>query len=204
MTAGGSSSRHARGPFAPRLEPDAEPRAVDAHELAFGLEDTVVRDQRIGEDRLRRFSLLDCRLDRCDLAGLVAREASWARVLVTGSRLTGADLAGARLQDVAFRDCRMDLASLAGARLERVSFEGCNLREADLGEARLHDVRLAGCDLSGAMVADADCSRVELRDGSYEDLRGISGLKGCSLAWPDLMALAPALAAAAGMRVLED
>jgi uncharacterized protein YjbI with pentapeptide repeats len=194
----------AREPFVARLAADAAPREVDAHELAFGLEDALLRDQRIGEQPLERFSLLDCRFERCDLAGLEAREASWARVEITGSRLTGATLAGARLQDVAFRDCRMDLTSFAGARLERVSFERCDLRESDFGEARLHDVRLHGCDLSDAYVADASCSRTELRDGSYEDLRGIAGLKGCSLAWPDLMALAPALAAHAGMRLIAD
>jgi uncharacterized protein YjbI with pentapeptide repeats len=194
----------AKEPFTARLDPGAEPRAVDLHELAFGLEDTLLRDQRVGEEPLERFSLLDCRLERCDLAGLQARAASWVRVVVTGSRLTGADLAGARLQDVAFRDCRMDLASFAGARMERVSFERCDLRESDLGEARLHDVRFAGCDLTGAYVADASCSRTELRDGVYEDLRGLAGLKGCSLAWPDLMALAPALAAQAGMRLITD
>jgi uncharacterized protein YjbI with pentapeptide repeats len=194
----------AREPFAPRLAADAAPREVDVHELAFGLEDTFVRDAFVGGTPLKRFSLLDCRFERCDLAGLEAREASWARVEIAGSRLTGADLTGARLQDVAFRDCRMDLAWLSGAKLERVTFERCDLREADLQQARLHDVRLLGCDLSGAIVADADCSRTELRDGTYEDLRGITGLKGCALAWPDLMALAPALAGALGVRVLTE
>lgn len=193
----------AREPFIARLGPDVEPRAVDDDELAFGLEDTLLRDRRV-DLPLRRFSLLDCRLERCDLAGLQARDASWVRVVISGSRLTGADLAGARLQDVTFRDCRMDLASFASARMERVAFERCDLRESDLGEARLHDVRLSGCDLTSAYVADADCSRTELRDGTYEDLRGIAGLKGCSLAWPDLMALAPALAGLAGMRVITD
>jgi uncharacterized protein YjbI with pentapeptide repeats len=190
-------------PFVARLPPDAPAREVDVHELAFGLEDTHVRDQRIGDAELERFSLLDCRLERCDLAGLAAPSASWARVEVSGSRLTGADLAGAQLKDVRFRDCRMDLVSLFGARLERVSFEHCNLREADLVEARLHDVSFAGCDLSAAIVADASCSRTELRDGTYEDLRGITGLKGCTLAWPDALALAPALAAALGLRVVD-
>jgi uncharacterized protein YjbI with pentapeptide repeats len=194
----------AREPFHARLDVDAEPRAVDEHELAFGLEDTLVRDQRIGGIALKRFRLLDCRFERCDLAGLEAPEASWVRVEIRGSRLTGATLAGAQLQDVAFRDCRMDLTSFAGARLERTSFERCDLRESDFGEARLHDVRLHGCDLSDAYVADASCSRTELRDGTYEELRGVSGLKGCSLAWPDLMALAPALAAQAGMRLIPD
>jgi uncharacterized protein YjbI with pentapeptide repeats len=194
----------AREPFAPRLDPGAEPREVDVHELAFGLEDTLVRDAFVGGTPLRRFSLLDCRFERCDLAGLEARDASWTRVEITGSRLTGADLAGARLQDVAFRDCRLDLAWLSGAKLERVTFERCDLREADLQQARLHDVRLLGCDLSAAMLADADCSRTELRDGTYEDLRGIGGLKGCSLAWPDLMALAPALAGALGVGVITE
>jgi uncharacterized protein YjbI with pentapeptide repeats len=163
-----------------------------------------VRDLRLPSAELRRLRLLDCRLDRCDLAGLQARDASWVRVVVGGTRLTGADLGGARLQDVTFRECRMDLSSFGGTRLERVSFERCDLRESDFIEARLHDVRFHGCDLSQAIVEDADCSRTELRDGTYEGLRGIGSLKGCALAWPDLMALAPALAHQAGMRVFTD
>ena len=191
----------AREPLPPRVAADRAPTAVTAEELADGLEGTVARDLRLPGARLGRLGLLDCAFTRCDLAGLDASESSLVRVELTGCRLTGGNAREALLRDVVLRDCRMDLASLAGARLERVTFERCDLRELDLHAARLHEVRLFGCDLSGAILEETDCTRCELRECTYADLRGIAGLAGATIGWPDAIELAPAFAAALGVRV---
>jgi uncharacterized protein YjbI with pentapeptide repeats len=192
----------ARDPAPPRLPPDRVPTPVEAAELAEGLESVRVRDAALAGARVGRLGLLDCALERCDLGGLAAGESSLVRVAVSASRLTGLDGAGALLRDVSFRDCRMDVASLRGARLERVRFEDCDLRELDLDGARLHDVGFSHCDLSQAILAGADCTRTELHDCTYDGLRGIEGLRGTAIGWPDAVALADQLAAALGIRVL--
>ena len=201
MTAGEPAP--AREPLPPRI-PDhrATPSAIDPGDLAEGLEGASVRDARLAGARIGRLGLLDCRLDRCELAGADAKHSSLVRVELAGCRLTGLEGEDVLLRDVRISDCRMDLASLRDARLERVTFERCDLRELDLQGARLHEVRFLACDLSEAIVADADCSRTELADCTYTDLRGLSGLRGTTIAWADAIELAPAFAAALGVRVV--
>jgi uncharacterized protein YjbI with pentapeptide repeats len=194
----------ARKPVAPVVPADRAAVQPAPGDLADGLEGLRLRDASLPSARLGRLGMLDCRVEQCDLAGLDASAASLVRVAVTGSRLTGLIAVEARLKDVDLRDCRMNLATLRDARLERVTFERCDLREADLQGARLHDVRFLGCDLSDALLGGADCSRVELRDCRYEGLRGVESLRGAALAWPDAMALAGQLAAALGIRVLDE
>ena len=191
----------AREPLPPRLPADRAAVEVPPEDLAEGLEGVVVRDAVLSGARLGRLGLLDCAFSRCDLAGLDASASSLVRVELAGSRLTGGSFKEALLRDVVLRDCRMDLASFSDARLERVTFEGCDLRELDLQGARLHEVRLLGCDLSGAILEGTDCTRCELHDCSYEDLRGIGGLSGATIGWADAVELAPAFAAALGVRV---
>jgi uncharacterized protein YjbI with pentapeptide repeats len=174
---------------------------VSAEDLAEGLEGVLARDLRLPGARLGRLGMLDCGFERCDLAGLDAAESSLVRTTLTGCRLTGGNGREALLRDVVLRDCRMDLAALRDARMERVTFERCDLRELDLQGARLHEVRLLGCDLSGAILEGTDCTRCELRECKYADLRGISGLAGATIAWPDAIELAPAFAAALGVHV---
>jgi uncharacterized protein YjbI with pentapeptide repeats len=188
-----------REPLPPRLAPDLAATAID--DLTEGLESARVQDERRPGARLGRLGLLDCALSRCDLAALDATATSLVRVELAGCRLTGSDFGGAALRDVLVRDCRMDLASLRDARLERVTFERCDLRELDLQGARLHDVRFLGCDLSEAILEEADCSRCELHDCTYTGLRGIGGLRGTTLGWGDAVELAPAFAAALGVKV---
>jgi uncharacterized protein YjbI with pentapeptide repeats len=191
----------AREPLPPRLAADLAFRALD--DLGEGAESVRARDMQLAGARLGRLGLLDCSLERCDLAGLDATSSSLVRVVLAGCRLTGADFGEALLRDVLMRESRMDLASLRDARLERVTFERCDLRELDLQGTRLHEVRFVGCDLSDAILDGADCTRCELYDCTYTGLRGISGLRGTTVGWADAVELAPAFAAALGVRVAD-
>jgi uncharacterized protein YjbI with pentapeptide repeats len=193
-----------REPLPPRLSEDRALTVVEAAELAEGLEGVRTGDARLAGARLGRLGLLDCAFERCDLAGLDAAASSLVRARFAGCRLTGLKAVGALLRDVVARDCRMDLATLRDARLERVTFERCDLRELDLQGARLHEVRFHGCDLGDAILSGADCTRCELRDCAYTGLRGIESLRGVTIGWPDAIELAPAFAAALGIRVAEE
>lgn len=191
----------AREPLPPRLAADLAATGVAVEDLAEGVESVRARDERLPGARLGRLGLLDCEFSRCDLATLDASASSLVRVELDGCRLTGFDGTEALLRDILVRNCRMDLASLRDARLERVTFERCDLSELDLQGTRMHEVRLLGCDLSDAILEGMDCSRCELHDCTYTNLRGITGLRGTTVGWSDAVELAPAFAAALGVHV---
>lgn len=147
--------------------------------------------------------MIDCELGHCELANLDATRASLIRVVVEDSRATGLAFGEAALQDVVFRDCRIDLASFRFARLERVAFDGCVLREADFQEARCEAVAFQDCDLSGASFSGTSFADSEVCRCRLEGIRGIEGLRGVALEWDAILGLAPELAAALGIRLLD-
>jgi uncharacterized protein YjbI with pentapeptide repeats len=118
-------------------------------------------------------------------------------------RLTGAAFPDAKLEDVRFVDCRVDLTSFRFARLERVAFEGCRLEEADFYAATLISVSFAHCDLRGANFDGATFERSELRGCELDGLRGGERLRGVRMPWPDVVAAAGVFAAAIGIEIVE-
>jgi uncharacterized protein YjbI with pentapeptide repeats len=154
--------------------------------------------------RVPGLRLADRELVGCDLANVVARGGALRRVVLRTARLTGLVWSEGDVQDVVFRDCRIDLASFAGTRLLRVVFEGCLLRETDFQAASLQSVRFQDCDLSDVDLAGARLSRCELRGCVLEGLRGVERLRGAAMPWPDIVGAAGTFAAALGIGVLDE
>jgi uncharacterized protein YjbI with pentapeptide repeats len=148
--------------------------------------------------------LADVRMSGDDLANLDAPELSLRRIELSGVRLTGAQWTRGTIGDAVFRDCRMNLAAFAGTTLERVAFERCDLRQADFREALFRSVRLTGCDLSEADLSGLRIDRCELRSCTLDGVAGLERLRGASMPWGDVVGNAAQLAAALGIRVLED
>ena len=139
-----------------------------------------------------------------DLANRVLTREHVVRCRLEGCRMTGFEVPDGGLQDVALTGCQWSLGALRMTTLTRVAFTDCDLRELDLYDARLQDVAFTGCDLSRADFSRVRCARVSLRDCTLDGLRGTEGLRGVELAWADVLALAPSLAADAGLVVRED
>jgi uncharacterized protein YjbI with pentapeptide repeats len=214
-----------RPPALPRLPAALEPAELSVADVAVGgkwsgvvVEDASLagceaRDVDFDEARLvgcdlsgaalTRFGALDCELVRCNLANVLARDSSLVRTSCADSRLTGLQWPEGVLQDVVFRDCRIDLASFRFARIQRVAFEDCVLRDADFTGARFESVRFSACDLSAATFSGAAFERSEVRGCRLEGLRGVEGLAGAALEWTAILELAGGMAAALGIRVIE-
>lgn len=149
------------------------------------------------------FRLRDVVLDDCDLSNLTAHDdAELTRVAVRRSRLIGIAVAGAKLRDVAFSDCMASLGSFAFADLRDVSFERVNLREATFMEARLDGVSFIDCQLDGADFRRVVMRNCLMRGSSLEGVLGVGSLRGLTMPFDDVMASAPALAAALGIQIL--
>ena len=130
--------------------------------------------------------------------GLVAR-----RVELRQCRLTGVELAEAMLSDVAFDDCRLDLAGLRIARLERVVFRECRMAECDFYDASLTDVLFEDCELREATFSGVKLKRVELRGCDLSGLRGVEALRGARMPWSDVLENGPLFAAALGLEIID-
>jgi uncharacterized protein YjbI with pentapeptide repeats len=165
-------------PYPPDLDEDAEPVA----ELE-DLDDTVA--------------------DGFDWANRQARRLFVRRAEVRRCRLTGAELAESRLEDVTFEDCRLDLVGLRGATLERVVFRDCRMAECELNAAVLTDVLFESCELRQATFSGVRVKRVELRGCDLTGLRGVEALKGARMPWNDVLENGPLFAAALGLEILD-
>lgn len=158
----------------------------------------------IDAERLRDEGLRDVLLERVDLANLRGVRVLVERATLRGCRMTGIQLAESTIRDAVLEDCRIDLAAFRMTRFERVVLRDCVLREADFAEAQLSSVVLERCDLTAANLSHATFARSELRDCRCEGLVGAERLRGTAMPWPDILALAPELAVAVGIAVLDD
>jgi uncharacterized protein YjbI with pentapeptide repeats len=189
----------AQAPFPPDLDLELPPLDAVSGESVVGAR---IAHADLGGARLP-LRLVDVELSSCNLANVKARGASLVRCVLRGCRLTGASFAESRLTDVLFEDCRVDLAAFTGATLERVTFEGCRMTQADLQEVACESVRLLACDLGECDLTGARFKRSELRRCELDGLRGVERLRGVGVGWDDLVGLAPTLAAALGIRLLD-
>jgi uncharacterized protein YjbI with pentapeptide repeats len=193
-------------PAAPRLEDELAELALGPEELAAGTSFSEARlvDVDLSAARLGGLRLADVVVERGNLANLVAPELSLRRVAVSGARLTGVQWPRGTIADAVFRDCRVDLATFAGSTFERVTFDGCLLAQADFREALLRSVRFDRCDLTEADFTGVRIDRCELRGCTLEGLAGLERLRGAAMPWADVVGNAGLLAAALGIRVLDE
>jgi uncharacterized protein YjbI with pentapeptide repeats len=106
----------------------------------------------------------------------------------------------AEWRDMVVSDCKLDLANFRQARLVHVRFERCVLTEADFGGAHLSDVTFDRCDLTRADFSGLLAGQVSFPGSTLVQLSGLRGLAGCSLTPDQIIALAPELAAALGIK----
>ncbi len=178
----------------PRPSPPRPPT-----DLAECLRDIAIDAERLREDGLRNVVLTDC-----DFANVRGVRVLVERATLHGCRMTGMQLAESTIRDAVLEGCRIDLAAFRMTRFERVILRDCVLREADFAEAQLSSVVLERCDLAGVDLSHATFARSELHGCRVDGLIAAERLRGVAMSWPDIVALAPELAAAVGIGVLEE
>jgi uncharacterized protein YjbI with pentapeptide repeats len=148
--------------------------------------------------------LIDTQVEGVDWANSrPVRGMEAVRAHLRSCRLTGSDLAEAKLTDVTFDDCRLDLVNLRFATLRRVVFSDCRMEECDLYEAVLKDVLFERCQLREATFASVTLERVELRGCDLAGVDSVESLRGARMPLTDVLANALLFAAAAGIEIIE-
>lgn len=206
-------------PDLPELEHDQLESAVAAGDLIVdgllvereGLEPVSARRIRVAESELRGVAidagdvpglqLRDVVLRACDLSNIDGREGSLRRVEIHASRLVGFGMTGATVEDFRVVDSTLALASLAFSKLRSVAFEGVDLSEASFMEAQLDGVAFVDCKLAGADFRGAKPKDCAIGGTSLDGVLGVDCLKGVTMPWGDVLASAPALAAALGINI---
>lgn len=147
--------------------------------------------------------LIDVVVEDADWANTSARRLSARRAELRQCRLTGVELAEATLSDVAFLDCRLDLAGLRMAKLERVVFRDCQMTECDFYEASLTDVLFERCTLREATFSAVKLKRVELRGCDLFGIHGVEALRGARIPSDDVLENAVLFAVALGLEIVD-
>ena len=206
-------------PAAPRLPAALRSSADDDLDPQFPDLDGLDLDAgALSFPEARTFTVLRSRLTGCELdvgdatvdaqdAHLVDLDLSGrrieglTRVQLERCRLTGADFGEARLRDVRFTDCALDLTSFRATTIERTAVIGGRVDEADLSAAQCTDVVLAGIDGAGLRLEGTRLDRVDVTDADIEAVTDLRELRGCIVSPTQAVALALRLARVAGMHV---
>jgi uncharacterized protein YjbI with pentapeptide repeats len=212
-------------PLAPRVSPpDLPPRLEDGQPLSrdgdyFQLHwsdlepvtdaaHATITECRLSGAALDRLdlsgaSLVDVELSDLRATTVTARASRWRRVRATGGRIGTLDLADADLDEVELRGVRIDYLSLAGGRITDLLVTDCMIGSLDLPQAGV--TRTA---FSASRAQEVDTRGLRAKD---LDLRGLDALsfldagslRGATLSSRQIEDLAPALAAAAGIHVVD-
>lgn len=158
----------------------------------------------LDEISLQRARLVDVAVLDSSLANITGNDTILSRVRLERVRLTGAVLAAAKLDNVTFVDCRLDMCSLRFSQLQIVSFQRCRMEGTDFYEASLDSVMFTDCDLSGATLANANFVGTEMRGCDLSTVQNAERLRGVRMPWVDVMRIAGELASAIGIEVLDE
>lgn len=163
-------------------------------------------------------AILGASVDRLDLTGatlvdvdvrdlrattFTARGARLRRVRITGGRIGTLDLADADVDELELRGVRVAYLSLAASRLSDLLVAGCTIGTLDLPQSSVSrasfiDSRADDVDTRGVRAQDLDLRGLEAL--SFLDP---ASLRGVILSARQVQELAPALAAALGIRVVD-
>lgn len=184
-----------------------EESAVDGFPVCEPGEPVDLRDTRVvgavamSGEVSERPEVVNVVVERCDVAGFTGRDGRAERLVVSASRLRGVTWVNGIVQDAVLDGVIGDGISLRFSTLRRVTFRDCVLPGLDLTETKLEEVRFERCALPRAQLNGAKVKSLRIEGCDLAGATGVAALAGASIHPDDLLALAPSLAEAIGMRV---
>ncbi len=148
-----------------------------------------------------RFDVFDCELKGCNFTASKFPDSGWRRILIDGARCSGMQVTNSVLKHVTFKNSKLELVNFRSSRFENVTFEDCVLDDVDLYNAQLKNVEFINCTINNITFASARMANVDVSKSSIEGIKGINSLRGVTINYDQLLQLAPAFAADAGIKV---
>ena len=166
------------------------------------IEQCVLQGQATRVD-LRGATVFDVEASGIRIADLQARGLNGRRIRIAGGRIGTLGLTDARLTEIDLRDARIDYLTLAGARVDHLRITGCTIATLDMPQAILarvafENTRADEVDPRGMRSTDLDLRGLDALN--YLD---VTALTGATLDSRQVQLLAPALATAVGIRVVD-
>lgn len=199
-----------------RLDHGARPaRGAESFQLRWTELDTVTDAAHAA---ITECAVIEASVERMDLTGstlvdvdvrelrattLAARSARLRRVRIVGGRIGTLDLADADLDEVELRGVRIDYVSLASARVSDLLIAESTIGTLDMPNATIARMAFVDC-----RADEVDSRGIRAKDLDLRGLEAVSYLDPASLRGGTLSArqveyLAPALAQALGIRIVD-
>lgn len=153
---------------------------------------------------LEKSDWTDVRAVQCDVTATNCAESSWRRVHIKDSRCSGTLLHSAKLEDVTFENCKLDMANFRLTKFKNVRFVDCVLDKADFYQAELKAVSFEACTLNETEFSQAKLDKVDFRSSDITGIKGIESMKGAIISTTQLIYLAPLLVMQLGIVVKDD
>lgn len=187
-----------------RLEPDVSGGAEWDGADEATIVSVHVRNAEFTGREIERFDACDAVFDGCELSGALLAGARLERVEFRHCRMSGVDFSRATVRDVLFRGCRLDDANFRVASLVSVDADDCELRDVDFYGATIERSNLLRSNLDGADFTKCRLDRVLLHGSNLVGVKGGAALAGAIISRDQVLALAPSLVAALGITVDDD
>ena len=216
-------TRRVQGLVAPRLSaPDLPPVLESGPPPSRGEESFQIRWTALDQvtdaahSAITECAVIEAPVDRLDISGaalvdvdiadlrataVAGRGARLRRVRIAGGRIGTLDLADADLDEVELRGIRIDYLSLGGGRVADLVVSGCTIGTLDMPQARLSRVAFLDSRADEVDTRGLRAEHLDLRGLDAVSYLDLASLRGATLSPRQVEQLAPALAAALGIRV---
>lgn len=160
-----------------------------------------IKNQILDGKNLEKVSFIDSVINGGSWAAAEMTESLLRRTIIKGARMSGLIAHTLVAENVEFIGCKLDMVNFRGSKIKNVVFTDCVLAEADLQGSTLTNVRFNNCDINRLNVNSCTFNNVDMRSSKFVDLLGASALHNVTMSREQLIALAPILAQAIGIKV---
>jgi uncharacterized protein YjbI with pentapeptide repeats len=152
----------------------------------------------------RRSKFGDVWLHTTRLVGADLAETEWLDVAIVSAVFAGVEAFSSQWRRAVFKGCKLESVNFRASLFADVTFEDCVLRDVDWTGATLTAVRFPGSALRGARFSRATMKKADFRGATELDFAdGYESLKGAIIDTGQLITIAPMLAAAVGITVVD-